>query len=75
MHLRGEYPATFISGLTREGTARREKIEPICPTSRKGTKDDARFHDLVALWDALRVGKPREAPITVMELRRRILLE
>jgi hypothetical protein len=56
-----------------EGTTRGEEIEPLYPTVPKAAKIDPSFYELVALVDAIRVGKSREHKLAVDELRKRIL--
>jgi len=55
------------------GTVRGEAIEPLYPTIPKAAKIDRAFYELIALVDAIRVGKSRESQIAVSELRKRIL--
>jgi hypothetical protein len=56
-----------------EGKVRGEAIEPLYPTVPKAAKIDERFYELVALADALRIGRPREIKLATAELRKRIL--
>jgi len=56
-----------------EGTVRGEEIQPLYPTVLKAAKIDPLFYQLVALVDAIRVGKSREQKLAVDELRKRIL--
>jgi DNA-binding MarR family transcriptional regulator len=56
-----------------EGTVRGEEIEPLYPTVPKAAQIDKTFYELVALVDAIRVGKTREYELAVDQLKRRIL--
>jgi RNase P protein component len=56
-----------------EGMVRGETIEPLYPTVPKAAKIDERFYEMVALTDAIRIGRPREAILATAELRKRIL--
>ena len=56
-----------------EGTVRGEEIEPLYPTVPKAAKIDKAFYELVALVDAIRVGKTREYELAVDGLKKRIL--
>jgi hypothetical protein len=56
-----------------EGTVRGEEIEPLYPTVPKAARIDRSFYELVALVDAIRVGKAREYELAVAGLRKRIL--
>jgi hypothetical protein len=56
-----------------EGTVRGEEIEPLYPTVPKAAKMDRSFYELVALVDAIRVGKAREYELAVDGLKKRIL--
>ena len=55
------------------GSIRGEAIEPLYPTIPKAAKIDNTFYELIALVDAIRVGKSREYQIAVSELKNRIL--
>lgn len=55
------------------GTVRGQKIEPLYPTVPKAVKSDPRFYELLALTDAIRVGRAREQGIAVTELEKRTL--
>ncbi|MFH1230680.1 MAG: hypothetical protein V1709_04200 [Planctomycetota bacterium] len=48
-----------------EGTVRGEEIEPLYPTVPKAARIDKSFYELVALVDAIRVGKTREYSLAV----------
>jgi hypothetical protein len=56
-----------------DGTVRGEAIEPLYRTVPQAARIDERFYELVALVDAIRVGKPREVTLAVVELKKRIL--
>ncbi len=56
-----------------EGTVRGEEIEPLYPTVPKAAKIDKSFYELVALVDAIRVGKTREYELAADELKKRVL--
>ncbi len=55
-----------------EGMVRGETIEPLYPTVPKAAKIDERFYEMVALADAIRIGRPREVKLATDELRKRI---
>jgi predicted transcriptional regulator len=55
-----------------EGTARGEMIQPLYPNVPKAAKADPMFYELLALVDAIRVGKSRESQIAADELHKRI---
>jgi hypothetical protein len=55
------------------GIVRGESIEPLYPSVPKAARIDQAFYELVALVDAIRVGKSREYEIAVEELKKRIL--
>ena len=57
-----------------EGSIRGEAIEPLYPTVPKAAKLDSIFYELMALVDAIRVGKSREHQIAVIELKKRIFI-
>ncbi|RPH37619.1 hypothetical protein EHM92_02220 [bacterium] len=56
-----------------DGEARGESIVPLYPTVPKAARADKRFYELVALVDAIRIGKAREVKLAVAELRKRVL--
>lgn len=56
-----------------EGTIRGQSIEPLHPSAPKVCMKDNKLHELLALVDALRVGKSREQNIAIEELEKRIL--
>ena len=57
----------------QNGMMRGQKIEPLFPSVTKAVKVDPALYELVALVDALRIGRPREFRIAVEQLRKRIL--
>jgi predicted transcriptional regulator len=58
-----------------EGSLRGEMIEPLYPNIPKAAKADQAFYELLALVDAIRVGKSREYRIAVDELQKRIMAQ
>lgn len=57
------------------GTMRGQAINPLYPNAVKAAKADKQLHELLALIDALRVGKAREKDLAIKELKIRILGE
>ncbi len=55
-----------------EGNIKGQCIEPLHPSVPKACIRDNKLHELLALVDALRVGKIREQNIAIEELERRI---
>ncbi len=55
-----------------KGTVRGQAIEPLHPKVPEACLKDPDFYDLVALCDALRVGRAREKQLAVQELKKRI---
>ena len=55
-----------------EGIARGQSIEPLYSSVPKAIKGDVRLYELLALVDAIRVGKARERNIAVEELTKRM---
>ncbi|MCH2236247.1 MAG: hypothetical protein MK078_18595 [Crocinitomicaceae bacterium] len=55
-----------------EGKVRGESIEPLHPKVPEACLKDAEFYALMALCDALRVGRAREKKLAIKELRNRI---
>lgn len=55
------------------GTVRGYSIEPLHPSAAKAAREDSRFHEILALLDALREGRAREKRLAEQELRHRIL--
>ncbi len=56
-----------------KGTVRGQSILPLYPSVTKAARNDLKFYELLALVDALRVGRAREREIAVKELKTRIL--
>jgi len=56
-----------------KGELRGQSIIPLYPTVVKAVKNDGKLHELLALVDALRVGRAREKEIAIEELKKRIL--
>jgi predicted transcriptional regulator len=56
-----------------EGTARGQSIEPLYAPAVEQSLKDSRLYELLALTDALRIGKAREVELAKKELTRRIL--
>ena len=56
-----------------EGTARGQSIEPLHPGVPAACARDAALYELLALVDAVRLGRAREKQLAMTELRRRIL--
>ena len=56
-----------------EGTIRGQAIEPLHPKVPEACLHDPGFYELMALCDALRVGKSREKILAMEELKERIL--
>ncbi|MDQ3191882.1 MAG: hypothetical protein M3Q58_09835 [Bacteroidota bacterium] len=56
-----------------EGNVRGQKIEPFHPGQVNAAKKDSKFYELLALSDALRVGRAREKKMAEEELKERIL--
>jgi len=63
-------PYVWPSG---KGTLRGQSIIPLYPTVVDAVKIDSKLHELLALVDALRVGKAREKELSIAELKKRIL--
>lgn len=56
-----------------EGNVRGQAIEPLHPNVPKACLKDELFYELIALSDALRVGRAREKALAMEELKKRIL--
>jgi hypothetical protein len=63
-------PYVWPSG---KGSLRGQSIIPLYPTVVDAVKIDSKLHELLALVDALRVGKAREKELAIAELKKRIL--
>jgi hypothetical protein len=57
-----------------KGTVRGHSIQPLYPTVPEAALKDAKLHELLALVDALRVGRARERELAVRELKKRLEL-
>ena len=51
-----------------EGSARGQAVEPLYPSVPEAAKKDPKLHQLLALVDALRVGRAREQALAINEL-------
>lgn len=58
-----------------KGTVRGQAITPLYPSVIQAVQKDPKLHELLALVDALRVGRAREKDIAIKELTDRILNE
>jgi hypothetical protein len=56
-----------------EGKIRGQSIIPLHPSATKACLIDNKLHELLALTDAIRVGKTREQKLAIEELKKRIL--
>jgi hypothetical protein len=56
-----------------KGSVRGQSIIPLYPSVVDAVKLDSLLHELLALIDALRVGRAREREIAIQELKKRIL--
>jgi hypothetical protein len=57
-----------------KGTVRGHSIQPLYPSVPEAALKDEKLHELLALADALRVGKAREKEFAVTELKKRLSL-
>lgn len=55
-----------------KGTVRGQAVEPLYPTVPEAAFNDREFYELLALCDALRLGKARERRLAAEELRERL---
>jgi hypothetical protein len=55
-----------------EGSVRGESIEPLYPSAPRAAREDPRLYDLLALVDALRIGRARERKLAEALLRQRL---
>lgn len=55
------------------GTLRGQSIMPLYPSVVEAVKDDIHLHELLALVDAIRVGRAREKEMAIQELKKRIV--
>lgn len=58
-----------------KGTVRGHSIQPLYPSVPEAALKDEKLHELLALADALRVGKAREKELAVAELKKRLGFE
>ncbi|MGA0555464.1 hypothetical protein ACO2Q8_02360 [Larkinella sp. VNQ87] len=56
------------------GTARGQAIEPLYPSVAIAIQNDERLYELLALTDAIRIGRAREVNLAIEELKKRILV-
>lgn len=63
-------PYVWPSG---KGTLRGQSIIPLYPSVVDAVQTDPKLHELLALVDALRVGRAREKEMAIAELKNRIL--
>ncbi len=56
-----------------EGAARGESIEPLHPSAPRAAREQSVLYELLALVDALRIGRARERKLAMEELEQRIL--
>ncbi len=59
--------------LYSEGTVRGQRIEPLYKTVPSASLKDKKLYELLALTDAMRVGRAREKELALKELKQRIL--
>lgn len=55
-----------------EGTLRGQAVSPLYPSAPKAAQLDPKLHELLALVDAIRVGRARERQLACLELERRL---
>lgn len=55
-----------------DGNLRGQAVSPLCEWAPEAARKDPRLHELLALVDALRVGRARERMIAAEELRARL---
>jgi hypothetical protein len=58
-----------------EGKSRGQSIRPLYPTVPKAVGSDPKLHELLALVDAIRIGKARERNIAAEEIKKRMGLK
>lgn len=58
-----------------EGKTRGQSIRPLYPTVPKAAGSDPRLHELLALVDAIRIGKARERNLAAEEIKKRMTLK
>lgn len=55
------------------GTVRGQSIQPLYPSVVQAVKHDESLYELLALVDAIRVGRAREKEMAIVELKKRLL--
>lgn len=55
-----------------DGQLRGQALSPLCDWAPDAARKDAKLHELLALVDALRIGRARERSIAAEELKKRI---
>ncbi|MFT3926381.1 MAG: hypothetical protein QM778_27805 [Myxococcales bacterium] len=55
-----------------EGSVRGESIEPLYPSAPRAAREDPKLYELLALVDALRIGRARERKLAETLLRQRL---
>ena len=55
-----------------EGSARGESIDPLHPSAPRAAREQPELYELLALVDALRIGRARERKLAMQELERRL---
>jgi hypothetical protein len=55
-----------------EGSVRGESIEPLYPSAPRAAREDPKLYELLALVDALRIGRARERKLAEALLRQRL---
>jgi hypothetical protein len=55
-----------------EGKVRGQAIEPLHPSAPRACLNDAKLYELLALTDALRIGRSREIKLALEELKKRL---
>jgi hypothetical protein len=65
-------PNDNVVWLVRDGRHRGHAIEPLYRTAPRAAAEDPALHELLALADALRVGRARERALAVEELAKRL---
>lgn len=55
-----------------EGAARGESIDPLHPSAPRAARDQPFFYELLALVDALRIGRARERKLAIQQLKQRL---
>jgi len=58
-----------------DGSLRGQAVSPLCEWAPEAARKDPRLHELLALVDALRVGRARERMIAAEEIRARLNAE